>query len=204
MINRHAIFGSFAVAATMCLTSCTLFQKSNNNNSIPVVQEPAYQIAEGGLKIAYVDIDSLLLHYNFFTDLSEEMLRKEENSRLMLNEEAQKFQTEYEDFQRKLKNNVFSSQARAESEQKRLLKMQEDLNALNNKLTQELNAEQEKNNTVLSETIQEYIKKYNKSHGYNLILTKSGDNILYADKALDITGQILAGLNAEYSSKDQN
>lgn len=201
MIKRISIFCSFAVA--LCLSSCTLFQKSGNDSGVSVIQDPVYQIPEGGLKIAYVDIDSLLLHYNFFTDLSEEMLRKEENSRLMLNEEAQKFQAEYDDFQRKLRNNVFSSQARAESEQKRLMKMQDDLNALNNKLTQDLNAEQEKNNAVLSETIQKFIAKYNKSHGFNLILTKSGDNILYADKALDITGQILEGLNAEYSSKDQ-
>lgn len=201
MIKRILIFCSFATA--LFLSSCTLFQKSGNNSGVSVIQDPVYQVPEGGLKIAYVDIDSLLLHYNFFTDLSEEMLRKEENSRLMLNEEAQKFQTEYEDFQRKLRNNVFSSQARAESEQKRLMKMQDDLNALNNKLTQDLNAEQEKNNAILSETIQNFINKYNKSHGFNLILTKSGDNILYADKALDITNQILEGLNAEYSSDDK-
>ncbi|MCQ2059179.1 MAG: OmpH family outer membrane protein [Bacteroidaceae bacterium] len=198
MVNKQTFIGAFFVAVSVSLlTGCTYFSKSETNSKEDYIQE-SYVVPEGGLKIAYVDVDTLLVHYAFFNDLTEEMLRKEENSRILLNEQAQKVQAEYDEYQRKLNNNVFSSQARAESERKRILQLRQDWQDLNVKLTNEIAAAQEKNNAVLSESIQVFIKKYNKSHGFNLILTKSGDNILFADKALDITEEVLEGLNADY------
>ena len=33
---------------------------------------------------------------------------------------------------------------------------------------------------------------------FSIILSKSGDNLLYADKAFDITSEVIAGLNKAY------
>ena len=41
---------------------------------------------------------------------------------------------------------------------------------------------------------------YNKDKKYSMILSKSGDNLLYADKAFDITNEVIAGLNKAYTS----
>ncbi|HTJ52104.1 MAG TPA: OmpH family outer membrane protein [Cyclobacteriaceae bacterium] len=50
--------------------------------------------------------------------------------------------------------------------------------------------------------INSYLKKYGKSHGYKIVLaaTEYG-NIAYADEGLDITKEVLEGLNKEYSGQ---
>ena len=150
------------------------------------------------LKIAYVDIDTLLINYNLWVDLNNEMLRKEENVRLTLSEKAQALQEELEEFERKLGNNAFATRERAESEQSRLLQKRQDLEELQERLSTELMAENNRNNLLFRDSINSFISEYNKLHGYNIILSRIGDNILYIDGGMNITQQIIDGLNARY------
>ena len=150
------------------------------------------------LKIAYVDIDTLLTNYKLWIELNEEMIRKEENVRATLNEKARSLQTDYEDFERKLNNNAFVSRERAEAEQNRILKKREDLELLQERLTNELAIENNKNSLLFRDSINAYIRDYNKTHGYNIILSRIGDNILYIDNGMNITQEIIDGLNARH------
>jgi outer membrane protein len=150
------------------------------------------------LKIAYVDIDTLLTSYKLWIELNEEMIRKEENVRATLNEKAKNLQTDYEDFERKLNNNAFVTRERAEAEQNRILKKREELEQLQERLTTELAIENEKNSLLFRDSINAYIRDYNKTHGYNIILSRIGDNILYIDYAMNITQDIIDGLNARH------
>jgi len=149
-----------------------------------------------GLKIAYVDVDSLLSAYLFYQDLAEQMLKKEENSRLLLTEEAEKLQKDVEDFNRKLQNNVYSSQERVNQEQNRLLKKQQEFEELEAKLSNELMIESNKNAEKVSQAVNAFLKEYNKEKGFNLILSKA--TIMLADESMDITAEVIAGLNEGY------
>lgn len=149
-----------------------------------------------GLKIAYVDVDSLLSAYLFYQDLAEQMLKKEENSRLLLTEEAEKLQKDVEDFNRKLQNNVYSSQERVDQEQNRLLKKQQEFEELEAKLSNELMIESNKNAEKVSQAVNAFLKEYNKEKGFNLILSKA--TIMLADESMDITAEVIAGLNEGY------
>ena len=102
-------------------------------------------VATTNMKIAYVEIDTLLTQYNFWNDLNEAMMKKEENIRATLNQKARELDGEAQEFQRKLQNNAFVSRERAEQEHARLTKKQQDLQELQNRLTNELAAENQKN-----------------------------------------------------------
>ncbi|MBO4560594.1 MAG: OmpH family outer membrane protein [Bacteroidaceae bacterium] len=158
-------------------------------------------VAVSGLKIAFIDVDSLILNYAFYQDLSEELLRKEENYRLVLTEEANKFQKEVDEFNRKIQNNVFSSQERAQQESNRLEKKRQSIDEKSVKYSNELDLENRQNSQQVSEAIDTYVKEYNKTHGFNLILTRS--SLVYADDVMNITAEILEGLNAEYKSSNK-
>lgn len=158
-------------------------------------------VAVSGLRIAYIDVDSLLANYAFYQDLAEEMTRKEENYRLALTEEANKLQKEYTEHQKKLANGVYSSAERAQSEENRLGKKQQALQEKSDKYSQELIAESNANSQKISETIDAFVKEYNKSHGYNLIISKA--SLLFADEALNITAQVLEGLNSAYNQSSK-
>lgn len=186
-------FFSILLAGVLTLSFCqcnqnTTTQANTSNGAVAT-----------GIKIAYVEIDSLLSNYQYCIDLTEEMLRKEENSRLLLTEKANEFQAEVETFNKKLKNNVFSSQERAQQEQNRIAKKQQDLEELNARLSNELAVENQNNSLKVSEAIQDFLKRYNETKGYSIILSKVGDNILLIDETMNITNEVIEGLNKEYT-----
>ena len=72
------------------------------------------------------------------------------------------------------------------------------MQALQQRLGAEFQNETNTFNKALRDSIQHYLAAYNKDKKYGLILSKAGDNILYADKAYDITNEVIAGLNKGY------
>ena len=149
------------------------------------------------LPIAYINVDSLLLQYNFAINANDALMRKQEDARLKINTQAKRLQDEMNDFQRKLENNAFLSRARAEQEQTRLLQKQEELQRLDAQLTEELMIEQQNMSLQLRDTINNILKEYNADQRYQLIISNtSGDNLLYANEAYNITREVVDLLNA--------
>lgn len=190
---------AIAIALCTAATTLTFTQCTNVPQQAPVVNQVVCD-STPQLKIAYVDIDTLLTNYDLWIELNEEMIRKEENVRATLNEKAKKLQADYEEFERKLNNNAFATRERAEAEQNRILKQREDLEILQERLTNELAIENNKNSLLFRDSINAYVRDYNKTHGYNIILSRLGDNILYIDNAMNITQEITDGLNARHKA----
>ena len=60
--------------------------------------------------------------------------------------------------------------------------------------------ENNKNSLLFRDSINAFLKEYNKTHGYSLIFSNTGfDNLLYAERAFNITNDIVDGLNSRYS-----
>ena len=190
------------IVTALCASVLMLtFTQCNNapQQAVPTAA-PVVCDTTPALRIAYVDIDTLLTNYKLWIQLNEEMIRKEENIRATLNEKAKKLQADYEEFERKLNNNAFATRERAESEQSRILKQREDLELLQERLGNELAIENNKNNVLFRDSINAFINDYNKVKGYNVILSRIGDNILYIDSDMNITQEIIDGLNARYEA----
>ena len=196
-MKRNNLFGiAFFAVATMLLFSYCAKQPATNDAAATESKETT---ASAGLKIAFVDIDSLLSKYEFSIALNKEMLRGEEDMRMKLSEKAKALQADYADFERKLQNNVYATRERAEEEQARILKKKEELDKLEQRLISELSAKSQKNNVTLHDSIDSFLKAYNAEKGYDLIISRVGDNLLFANKALDITEEVINGLNARYT-----
>ncbi|HQF11673.1 MAG TPA: OmpH family outer membrane protein, partial [Paludibacteraceae bacterium] len=129
-------------------------------------------------------------------------IKKQEDSRLTINSRARELQNEMNEFQRKLENNAFLSRERAEQEHTRLLKKQQELQNLDGQLTQQLLQEQQKMSEELRDTINAFLKEYNKDGRYEIIFSNTtGDNILFASKSYDITDEVVKLLNERFSNK---
>ncbi|MDR1402908.1 MAG: OmpH family outer membrane protein [Tannerellaceae bacterium] len=154
----------------------------------------------GLLPVAYVDMDSLLLNYNYYNDLLEIIMKKQENSRANINQQANKLQTEIQDFERKWNNNAFLTTERAQQEQQRLMRKQQELQELDNHLARELMEEQQKLTEQLRDSLLTQLKVYNQDKRYQIIFSsRSTDVILLAAEAYNITDEILTYLNKNYS-----
>ena len=75
--------------------------------------------------------------------------------------------------------------------------------ALQQRLGNEFQAETEKYNIALRDSIQHYLAKYNKNKKYSIIFSKQGDNLLYTDNSYDITKEVIAGLNKAYKPAEK-
>ena len=103
-------------------------------------------------------------------------------------------------FQQKVQQNAYTRE-QAEAINAGLQKQGNDLQVLNQRLSTEFQNETDKFNKALRDSIQHYLAVYNKDKKYSIIFSKQGDNLLYADKAYDITNEIIAGLNKAYKGK---
>jgi outer membrane protein len=185
----------------MALAFGLMFAQCAGNNNAASVSVPAAGAAgSSNMKIAFVEIDSLLTKYNFWNDLTEQMIKKEENIRTTLNEKGKKLEREAAEFQRKYENNGFVSPERAQQEYQRIQKQQQELQELQQKLTGELAAENQKNSLELRDSINSFLQVYNQTKGYDLIISNTAfDNLLYGNPAYNITNEIVEGLNARYT-----
>ncbi len=161
----------------------------------PVCDQPASNGAQ--LQVAYLNLDSLLLNYTFAVEANENLMSKQEDARLKLNTRARKLQEEMATFQRKLENNAFLSRERAESEQQKLIKKQQDLQELEAKLTNDILAENQKLNLQLQDTLNNFLKEFNANGKYQIIFANTAsDNVLLAQPGYDVTAEVIAALNA--------
>lgn len=179
-----------AMVAAFAMASC--------NKQAPEVEEKSQQITTPvDIRIAYVEVDSIMNQYKFCVEHTAILEKKGQNIQNTIYKKGQELQTAANNFQQNLQNNKYTQQE-AENIQARLQKQSADLNALQQRLSEDFQAETEKFNNALRDSIQHYIAVYNKDKKYSLILTKQGDNILYADKSYDITDEMVAGLNKAY------
>jgi outer membrane protein len=182
-----------AAAAVLALASCNQASEKMDEQPAAVDNTPA-----GGLKIAYVEVDSLMTQYEFCKEFTLTLQKKSNNARNTLTQKGQQLQSAAANFQQKLQNNGFTSREQAESQQAAIQRQQQSLQELQVRLENELANETAKYNDALRDSLMHFLDAYNKDKKYDLILTKQGDNILYAAKRFDITNDVINGLNKRY------
>jgi len=179
------------LAASFTMVSCN--QQNSKMDDKPIAQDST----QTAMKIAYVEVDSLMSQYNFCKEYSEILQKKGQNIQNTLQKKGQALQNAANNFSQKLQQNAYTRE-QAEGIQANLARQDKDLQALQARLTSEFQAEQEKFNKALRDSLQSFLARYNKDKHYSLILSKAGDNLLYADKAYDITADVINGLNKAY------
>lgn len=194
-MKKNLFLGVFiALSLVACNQQAENGKGTATGNTIIKIEEGAR------MPIAVVDIDSLLNNYTLAIEANDALIKKQEDARLDLNQRAKSLQNEMVEFQNKLENQAFLSRQRAESEQRRLLKKQEDLQLLGQQKEQDFMIEQQNLSIRIQDSINSVIRHINADGRYHLIVTTSSlnNNILYSNPQYDITIEVLDELNARY------
>lgn len=195
-MNKKNIFGTLAVAAMAAMTITSCDKSKSQADDKPV----ASQTAPTDTKVAFVEVDSIMSQYKFCKDYSLILQKKGQNIQNTLAQKQQALEAAAANFQQKVQQNAYTRE-QAEAINAGLQKQGNDLQVLNQRLSTEFQNETDKFNKALRDSIQHYLAVYNKDKKYSIIFSKQGDNLLYADKAYDITNEIIAGLNKAYKGK---
>lgn len=160
-------------------------------------KKPAAAKTQGDLpNYRYVDIDTVLAKYNLAIDYTEEMQRLQNN----MEAEAKRHESSIKSFassmQSKYQNNQYT-EATYNQDQQKIQQMQNNAAASLDKLQRSAADAAMASEKVVQDSIKNFIKSYNDAHHYEAIFLKAAT--LYIDPALDITDEVVEGLNARYN-----
>ena len=186
------------VIAALSLAGCTSGKANGEVGSGEVVKTNGT-----GTKIVYINTDTLMSNYLLAIELNEAFWKKQEERRTELNIKAKSLDQETNEFQRKLQNNGFLSEARAVDARDQLLIKQENLRRLQQDMMDKTAREQNELNKQLYDKLTSFLKEYNKEKGFDIVLsTQVGSTVLYAVDGFDITNDVVKGLNEEYKKNN--
>ena len=193
---------SFAAKALIVLIAAGMIscaQGDNKENVADGAQASTADAPAPALSIRYVDIDSVMATYTLSKELDEQGRKLMLDYQRMENQKQNELQNLAAQIEQKRNNNGYLSQESFDA----------DVNNLNKKQNEAANilrAHQEKVqkqiaefNRQLTDSIQNFIKDYNATRNYDAILYRASG--LYFNPALEITGEIIEGLNARYTPK---
>ena len=151
-------------------------------------------------KIAYVNTDSINEHYAYIADFTKVLRNKKAALEGQMQSMTAKFQAEYEAFQQSAQAGV-APQSELQKQQANLERQQQEL--ANKELQmQNLGVELEEKNMELNKNVKDFLKRINNGR-FDYILSYSDmmPTILLTNPKLDITPEVLKGINEEYNTK---
>jgi outer membrane protein len=193
-----AIASALALAAVAALFLYIILGGKSAPTGDPLPLLPDGQKAVAGEGLVYVNIDSLVRGYDMYFDLQKEFEANAKKKDGDFTGRMRKFESDARDFQDKVEKGLVT-RSQAQQLQEGLAKREQELLQLRQNLQGELQEEEAVMMRQIQSNIQSYISEYNRTRGYSLILSNSGSNVvLYGDPALNITSEVLKGLNETY------
>ena len=161
----------------------------------------APMIAEGGvLKVAYVDSDTLLAKYQYAIDLQEELNQYRDQQMASGQRQMEQFQKDYNDFIQNGEKMTLTEQQKKEAD---LKQRYEKLSTLEAEVTNRVMQKQMDSNVELLNRIFAFVREYNAANQqFDIILRKTfvDSPTIYMNPGMDITDEIINGLNEEYKT----
>ncbi|MEZ2445021.1 OmpH family outer membrane protein [Chitinophaga sp. RCC_12] len=185
--------GLLAAFSAGLLMSC---QGNKAGNSAPAASSAANSgtPAAGSFKIAYVDLDSLEAHFEYFKEKRGLLEQKQQQMDNQLKGKARALQSEYADLQRRAST---LTQEQGEAAQRSLMSKQQQLEEEAQNLRASYTEQETKFNEELQKRLDDFLKSYNadKRFAYIFSYRSTASNILYKDPAYDVTPDVIKGMN---------
>ena len=170
---------------------CTLFFISCDKGGSP--QSPS--TSSSGLKIAYVNGDTILMNYKEFREQSKTMEAKQKDAEAQLQQKGAALEREYNAYQQKAQHGTMTPKE-MQAQEKYLSSKQEALLAERDQVAKEIMDETTTINDRLQKVLQDKLAGIKKREGYDFIFSYiHGGSILLADEKYDITAEVLKELN---------
>ena len=190
---------AFCVAAAALIVTLTAPKKTHK-----AVETASATEAVAG-DIVYVRLDTLMMQYDMYSDLQSAFEAKAQTIESDLNKKGRKLESDIKNFENQINKGLLT---RSAAEQQNASLQQRQVN-LQNEAAQKQQELAEESQVLLNQVmfaIQSYLEEYNKEHGFAAILTttEASNTVIVGAPALDITQEVVEGLNAEYIKTRNN
>lgn len=184
------------LAGAALMAFAAVMMSSCGNQAANQAAAPAADQQPTALNIRYIDLDSITANYNLVKDYNEvniKTMSRLDNAQRAKQAELQKRANE---IQNKLKNNGYISEATYNADMQKFQQQQRDAEIYLGNLQQQAQQDALDQSQALNDSLNNYIEVYMKSHNYDAILLRAAG--VYFNPALDITKEIVDGLNQRY------
>ncbi|MBP5527278.1 MAG: OmpH family outer membrane protein [Bacteroidales bacterium] len=189
-MKKHTFIYAAAALLLMGMTAC------NNNSSKQNPDATAPVVTEGGLKVAYIDTDTLLARYQYAIDLEQQLKDYTEQQRRYGQQQVDAFQKDYNNYLQTGSTMTLTQQQAKEAE---LKQRAEKMQTLEQELMAKIAEKQAAETAKIMNAIYAFVREYNAANQqFDIIYTKQAT--LYINPAMDITDEIVNGLNEEYKN----
>ena len=194
---KNASLAISIISLIAALVFGILFLTDNKKSETPAEPAATEATATAGA-IVYIDLDRILMDYDMANDLRSVVETKAQNIQAEVTRRGKKLENEVKSFQEKM-NKGLMTRSVAEVQQQKLMQQEQEFNNYAAQKQQEIQEEQVVMMNQLGDAIKTFLDKYNADKQYAMILTNTGGApVITADASLDITEDVLAGLNDEY------
>lgn len=197
MKNASLIVSIISLVAVIVF-GILFFTSSNEGKTEPVTGNETGAPAAAKGDIVYVDLDKILMEYDMANDLRSVVETKVQNIQAEVNRRGKKLENDVKSFQEKIDKGLMTRSV-AEVQGQKLQQQEVEFNNYAAQKQQEIQEEQVVMMNQLGDAIKTYLDKYNADKKYAMIITNQGGApVITADSSLNITDEVLAGLNEEY------
>ena len=151
---------------------------------------PASVPAQTTLSIAVVDLEVLFIQSSFGKELQTELKGLEDGTRAQLEAKAK----EADEIDRQPVASLSESEIRALQRKREDLEI--DARRIRDDAQRRAAAAEQRLRTAFNERMQGVLERLQTERNYDLILNKSGGNVIFAGEAIDITGDLLGELSS--------
>ena len=149
-------------------------------------------------KVAYIDLDSLQSSYGYYQKLKKDFEQKQS----LANEEITALQKKYQNRAIQLQQKAATMNPKEQQEaMQEINKMQQDLQERKQNIDNNLYNDNSKMKEDILKRIQDFLKDYNKDGKYSYIFSYEPGFMFYKDSTLNITPEVIMGLNQIDSAK---
>lgn len=191
---------TFAIlSAAMIFVSC-----SGDKNNTPASAETTTTVAAGDsfeptTNIRYYNLDSIMSQYNLCKDLNDVMAAKQNNIESEQRAKTAELQRMQQQIESKARNNGYLTEQSYNADMQNFQSKYDQAQRYIANLQQEAAIESANQQQQLIDSINNFLNIYNSTRHYDAILVKNVGE--YFNPALDITEEIVNGLNARYPAK---
>jgi outer membrane protein len=165
----------------------------------PVVVRDSAALKEA--RIAYFNMDSIQERFLLVKESAERVRAEAKRLDAQLGQELQKAQTRAQELA--TKDQTFSTQAQMQADQEEFQNLQMKIQNLRERSQDRLENMQVEMLTEISREIEGYLEEYNRSAGFDYIFSiQSGGQVWVGNERLDITSEVLDGLNTRHRSRN--
>ena len=186
-----------SIIAVVAAVAALILSLTTPKNSKPAETTDGIQAVAGD--IVFLRLDTLMMQYDMYSDLQSAFEAKAQTVDSDLNKKARKLESDYKNFENSVNKGLITRSA-AEQQSNSLQQRQANLQNEAAQKQQELAEESQVLLNQVMYAIQTYLEEYNKEHNFAAILTTTAASnvVMVGAPALDITKEIVDGLNAEY------